>query len=130
MWSSFLNETRNIPAGVRKPLRPWLIGTGPAMTLPPRSSQAWFVESRTQARAVGAQGTLAAAADGAAAVAGAAVAAVAVPNRVPTRVIASTSARRIVTTIWSPHFPVQYSHQPCSPPHHAVAIATMSITLS
>src|SRR6478609_11623239 len=98
MWSSFLNETRNVPAGVRKPLRPWLIGTGPATTLPPRSSQAWFVESRTQARAVGAQGTLAAAetAEGAAVVTGAAVAAVAVPNRVPTRVTASTRARRIV----------------------------------
>ena len=43
---------------MRKPVRPWLIGTGPATTLPPRSSQAWFVESRTQARAVGAHGNL------------------------------------------------------------------------
>src|SRR5512133_4238490 len=98
MWSSFLNETRNVPVGVTNPVRPWLIGTGPETTLPPRSSQAWFVESRTQARTVGPQGTLAAAA----VVAGAAVAAVAVPNRVPTRVTASTRARRIVTTIWSP----------------------------
>ena len=39
-----------------KPLRPWLIGTGPDTTWPLRSSQAWFVESRPQAWTVGEHG--------------------------------------------------------------------------
>src|SRR5688572_3501182 len=99
-WSSFLNETRNEPAGVAKPLRPWLIGTGPATTLPSLSNQAWFVDSRTQARTALEHGTLAATA-GVAVGTGAAVAAVAVPSRVPARMIASTRARRIVTFSWS-----------------------------
>src|SRR5919206_1157354 len=97
-WSCFLKETRKDPGGVRKPLRPWLTGTGPATTLPPRSSQAWFVDSRTHARADVEHGTLAAAAVGA----GAAVAAVAVPNRAATTVIVSTRARSVVTVSWSP----------------------------
>src|SRR5690349_2369070 len=112
-WSSFLKETRKVPGGVAKPLRPWLIGTGPATTLPPRSSHAWFVDSRTHARTAVEHGTLGEAAVGT----GAAVAAVAVPNRAATTVIVSTSARRMVTVSWS-------RKQPCSVAPHGVPSRT------
>ena len=65
MWFRLLNDTRNVPCGVRKPLRPWLTRTGPRTTLPLLSSHAWFVDSFTQARAAALHGTPAAAADSA-----------------------------------------------------------------
>src|SRR4051812_30452784 len=55
-----LNDTRKVPGGVRKPLRPWVIGTGPNWTLPSCSSQARFSDRSIHALALDEQGVPAA----------------------------------------------------------------------
>src|SRR6478752_3863121 len=70
-----LDSTRNVPAGVRYPGLPLVIGTGPYSTTPPRSSHALLWARSMQARTVAAHGTpggLAGLAGGAGAAGGAA----------------------------------------------------------